>query len=167
MNKIRSWAIALLLAAPVCAAAQPPDTLRGVVLKVKDGDTFTIAVNDSQTTTVRLVNVDAPESKQPHGPEATRFLDSLLTGKTVAVLWRTWDKYDRTLGVVMLDALDVNAELVKRGHAWVYREDGRTDPTDSDAKILTLEAEARKKKIGLWAHPNPVNPHLFRHPEKR
>src|SRR5690606_20633433 len=43
--------------------------------------------------------------------------------------------------------VDVNAEMVRQGAAWVYRQYNR------DKSLLSLEAEARQAKRGLWALP--------------
>jgi len=57
------------------------------------------------------------------------------------------DRYGRTVGRVYVGNLDVNAELVKQGAAWVYRQFAR------DRSLLTLEAEAKAAKRGLWGLP--------------
>src|SRR3954453_8529377 len=43
--------------------------------------------------------------------------------------------------------MDVNAELVRQGAAWVYRKYSR------DPLLLLLEQEARSARRGLWALP--------------
>ena len=55
------------------------------------------------------------------------------------------DRYGRTVGRVYVGDLDVNAEMVKRGAAWVYRDYAK-DPS-------RLENEAKAAKRGLWALP--------------
>jgi len=57
------------------------------------------------------------------------------------------DKYGRTVGRVYVGSLDVNAELVKQGAAWVYRQYLK------DQSLLALEEQARAAKIGLWGLP--------------
>lgn len=57
------------------------------------------------------------------------------------------DKYGRTVGRVYVGSLDVNAELVKRGAAWVYRQ------YSSDPSLITLEQQAKAARRGLWALP--------------
>ena len=46
-----------------------------------------------------------------------------------------------------LDGLDVNAELVKRGAAWVYRRYA------TEAAWCAYEKQARDRDLGLWALP--------------
>ena len=47
----------------------------------------------------------------------------------------------------MRGTVDVNAEMVRRGAAWVYRRQSR------DPALLRLEEEARAARRGLWALP--------------
>jgi endonuclease YncB( thermonuclease family) len=49
-------------------------------------------------------------------------------------------------------SLDVNAEQVKRGMAWVYRKYAR------DQALFALEQEAKSAKRGLWADPHAIPP---------
>lgn len=57
------------------------------------------------------------------------------------------DRYGRVVGRVYRGGLDVNAELVKQGAAWVYRNYAK------DQRLFTLEDEARAARRGLWALP--------------
>jgi endonuclease YncB( thermonuclease family) len=51
------------------------------------------------------------------------------------------------VGRAYTDALNVNAEMVRQGAAWVYRKYNR------DPSLLLLEREARSARRGLWALP--------------
>ena len=63
------------------------------------------------------------------------------------------DQYGRTLGRVYVGAVDANAEMVRSGNAWAYRQ------YLTDASLLTLEQEAKNAKRGLWALPaNQISP---------
>lgn len=57
------------------------------------------------------------------------------------------DKYGRTVGRVYVGATDVNAEMIRQGAAWAYRQYLK------DQSLLRLEAEAKAAKRGLWALP--------------
>jgi hypothetical protein len=54
-------------------------------------------------------------------------------------------------------SLDINAEQVKRGMAWVYRKYAR------DQALYALERQARGAKRGLWADPHAIPPCESRH----
>ncbi len=96
----------------------------GTVVRVIDGDTLVINFDGSDQT-VRLLNVDTPETKHPDkpveclGPEATEKLEALVPPGTEVALdfdvERT-DQYDRILAAVFLENLTlVNAELARTG----------------------------------------------------
>ena len=68
----------------------------------------------------------------------------------------TIDRYGRTVGVVFVDGQNINAELVKQGMAWVYRE------YNKDRALDELESKAREKKLGLWLDKKPIPPWEWR-----
>ena len=126
------------------------------VVGIADGDTFS-CLSGKQSTTVRLYGIDAPEKKQAYGKTAKQYLSSRIYHKTVTVTSHGQDRYDRTLGLVVVDGQVVNREMVAAGYAWVYRQ--YTD----DADLLRAEVSARTAKVGLWAAPHPIKPADFRH----
>lgn len=135
----------LLLTTPLLATE-----LTGKVVGVHDGDTLSLLISDGASfrqVKVRLAEIDTPESKQPYGQHAKQALSDLTFGKQVRVVVQDTDKYGRTVGRVYVGGLDVNAELVKRGAAWVYRQYSR------DPSLLVLEQQARAAKRGLWGLP--------------
>lgn len=108
---------------------------------------------------VRLAEIDSPEGSQPYGSQARRELAGLVSRKYVRLEPQGTDKYGRTLARVYVGAVDVNAEMVRRGAAWAYREYLR------DQELLTFEKAARAEKRGLWALPasERVPPWTWRH----
>ena len=56
--------------------------------------------------------------------------------------------------------LDINAELVRQGYAWVYRTYAKRQ------MLYEIEREARGAQRGLWADGNPVPPWEWRHTQK-
>jgi endonuclease YncB( thermonuclease family) len=135
------------------------EELRGRVVGVHDGDTLTLLTPERRQVRVRLHGIDAPESRQPYGARAQQELSSLAFRQTVRVVVADTDRYGRTVGRVWAGAVDVNAELVRRGAAWVYRQYNR------DPALPPLEAEARQARRGLWALPasEQVPPWAWRH----
>ena len=130
-------------------------TLVGRVVKIADGDTLTIVIDDRQEK-IRLSDIDTPERKQPYGTRAKQALAELTFGKTVTVSTTTRDRYGRVIGHITADGVDVNAELVRLGFAWVYRRYSK------DAELLHLEEIARDEGLGLWADSNPIPPWEWR-----
>ena len=132
------------------------ETLEGKVVKIADGDTLTILTSTNQQVKVRLAGIDTPERKQPFGNRAKQALSSLAFQKQALVEIETKDRYGRTVGVVFVDGLNVNHELVKQGIAWVYRK------YTSDKRLYALESEAKQSKRGLWLQENPIPPWEWR-----
>ena len=96
---------------------------------------------------IRLAEIDTPERRQPYGSKARQALADLTFQKDVAVLYVDTDRYGRTIGRIYVGEVDVSAELVHSGAAWVYRQYS-TDPS-----LLDLEKEAKAAKRGLWGLP--------------
>ena len=139
------WIWVLSLLRVITGLPVSAETLTGQVVGVHDGDTLTLRVVGNQPVKVRLAGLDAPELDQTYGQKAKRALSALAFGKEARVESPESDKYGRTLGTVFVGAVNVNAELVKRGAAWVYR--AYPFPPELEA----LETQARAAKRGLWA----------------
>jgi len=129
---------------PISATAQEHI---GQVVGISDGDTLTILDNRKQQIKVRLAEIDTPESSQPYGKRAKQVLSGLVHGKTVTVKVQDIDRYGRTVGRVYVGDIDVNAEMVKLGAAWVYRKYAK------DQGLYALENQAKQNKAGLWSLP--------------
>lgn len=127
------------------------------VKKVVDGDTFWADDGTSKGVKIRLIGVDAPESRKSFkkevgyfGKEAKAYLTSLLTGNSVRLEYdvNRIDQYGRTLAYVYLqDGTFVNADLVRNGYAMVMTVPPNVKFADYFVK---LQQEAREHKRGLW-----------------
>jgi len=122
------------------------DTLTGRVISIADGDTVTI-VNNKHQTKIRLAEIDTPEKNQPYGKKAKKALSDFIFNKKVEVEVVTIDRYGRTVGKIFLDKQNINKEMVKAGHAWVYVKYAK------DKTLFTLEKNAKENQLGLWALP--------------
>lgn len=121
--------------------------LRGRVVGITDGDTLTLLSTRREEIRIRLSDIDTPERGQPYGDRARQSLSDLAFGRDARIEVRDTDRYGRTVGRVFVGMVDVNAELVRRGSAWVFRRYSN-DPT-----LLRLEADARSARRGLWGLP--------------
>ncbi|TWI55458.1 endonuclease YncB(thermonuclease family) [Pseudomonas duriflava] len=142
----RLIATAALILVPWLASAQN-QTLECRVVGVHDGDTLTCLTAQKKQLKVRLGEIDTPETKQPYGTRAQQSLSALVFGKDVRLTVQDTDRYGRKVARVYQGKTDVNAEQVKSGSAWVYRQYLK------DKSLLNLEAEAKAAKRGLWALP--------------
>ena len=124
----------------------PQPVLVGYVTKVTDGDTIKVQLS-SGPITVRFDSIDAPESDQPWGGEATAALSGRLSGQEVALDVVSQDRYERLVAVVYLGDENINGWMVKQGHAWAYRD------YLNDSRYCAWEGVARASGVGLWGLP--------------
>ncbi|MGI4323041.1 thermonuclease family protein [Klebsiella pneumoniae] len=143
------------------------NNLVGKVTRVIDGDTIEVKTLPEKILVyeipirVRLINIDAPEKKQPFGRWSTNQLKALLAGQSVTVSYTQTDRYGRVLGrVVTANGTEANRQQVLKGAAWVY------DKYNTDNSLPALQREAQTQKRGLWADSNPVPPWEWRHKNK-
>ncbi|EGK3594739.1 MULTISPECIES: thermonuclease family protein [Enterobacteriaceae] len=135
--------------------------IEGNVVRVLDGDTIEV-LQDRTPVRIRLINIDAPEKKQPFGRWSTNQLKSLIAGQPVTVTYTQTDRYGRVLGrVVTTNGIEANRYMVQNGAAWVY------DQYNTDPSLPALQREARAQKRGLWADSQPVPPWEWRHRENK
>jgi len=144
--------VALIAAAHSATAAD----LSGIVTEAHDGNTLTL-VNWQHTYRIRLVDIDAPELKQPFGTESRASLFHMCVLKKATAETAGEDRYGRTLARVSCAGVDANAEQVRRGWAWVFE---RYAPRHSP--LYGVQAEARAGRRGLWEGSNPVPPWEWR-----
>jgi endonuclease YncB( thermonuclease family) len=115
--------------------------------RVVDGDTL-----DVDGVTYRLHGIDVPEAGQscaeggggnwPCGKKATSALEEMVLGKDVACDDRGSDGYGRTIGVCFVGDVEVNAAMVRSGHAWSFRKYAHDyDP---------IEDRAHSAHVGAW-----------------
>lgn len=121
------------------------------VKRVIDGDT----VVSSSGERIRLAYEDAPEISQFYGKESKMYLSGLILNKTVLVKRKGKGKYKRTIGIIYLNGLNVNEQMIKAGMCWVYKK-------YNPEYLYNEELIARSKRLGLWKYNNPMPPCLFR-----
>ena len=101
-------------------------------VKVRDGDTFVININNTYDVfgseiAVRIRGIDTPEKNDERenirkiALEAHRELQKLLTsGKKIELYNLGRDKYFRLLASVKVDNIDIGEYLIKKGLAKKY-----------------------------------------------
>ena len=144
----------LWLANPLAINAPNANDLLPVV-QVYDGDTIVILL-DGQRESVRLIGIDTPEVETPYtreecyGKQSSEFTKTLLLGKNVRLLPDSVgddrDKYKRLLRYVHLNGVDINAQLISEGYAYLLD----TFPFSRANKYRVLEEAARENTVGLW-----------------
>lgn len=127
------------------------------VTKILDGDTFWAEDESDKGIKIRLIGVDAPESRNVFkkkkgyfGEEAKAYLSNMFEGQSVRLEYDvdSLDQYGRTLAYVYLtDGTFVNADLVKNGYAKVMTVPPNVKYAD---EFVNYQQEARENNRGLW-----------------
>ena len=137
---------------------------QAVVVRVVDGDTFEASI-DGEQKTVRLLNVDTPETKDPNapvecmGPEATKALEQLLpvgSKVTLELDKEPLDRYGRTLaGVFDSSGKLVNAEVARMGFGVpvLFEPNRKFYPP-----VVAAFEDARMRGVGLNSAEIPCLP---------
>jgi Micrococcal nuclease (thermonuclease) homologs len=146
----------------VAHAAVETSEFVGKVVGVSDGDTIKV-MKDGKVVKVRLAEIDCPEKHQDFGMAAKKFTSDMVFGKDVTVLGFNSDQYGRLIAHVVIADKNLNAELIKAGMAWHYKQYSKVHFVD----FAKMEQDARDKKIGLWSVSNPVAPWEFRREKKK
>lgn len=192
-NKMKNTIVLLLLLACVsCSYFKPKDSdtseevqeelhsnpdstkyrlkVQGKVIEITDGDTFKLLNDKQEQVKIRLHEIDAPETdeNQRYSAQARTALSDLIHGKTVFVYHKIGirgNSWNRTIGVVFLDSLNINREMVRLGYAWHSKKHCYGYTLDS-LEMDSIETAARINKRGLWHDDNPVPPWIKRDEEK-
>jgi endonuclease YncB( thermonuclease family) len=151
MNKKLTLSICAV-ACYVCVPAIALADVHGVVVDVPSGDTVTISAA-GHSFRLQLSKVDAPHPEQPYGVEAWQSLAQLCQGKHASIDELVLRRERRILARVRCAGIDVNAEQVRRGLAWVVSGDA-----EAGSPLYELERQARAAPRGLWAQAQPVPP---------
>jgi len=168
MNRLLCRAVFVFLL--VCPRLALGD-IAGVVVAVTDGDTIKVLDSGNTQYKVRLTGIDAPEKGQPFGNVSREHLATLVAGKEVVVESEKNDRYGRALGKVWVQpadcpncgkTLDANHAQLLAGMAWCYRYYAKEQSPEDQGRYESSEDEARARKWGLWADPNPINPYEWR-----
>ena len=88
-----------------------------------DGDTCTTTSGEK----IRLACIDTPEIRGPRAnPEPAKaardFLNSNVAGKEVSIRRITKDRYERTVGELVKDGVNIQKLMVSKGYARIYKK---------------------------------------------
>lgn len=114
----------------------------------------------SQTLSVRLNGVDAPEMAhfgkpaQEYSDEALDWLRKYILGRRVRILPLAKDQYQRTVCEAKVwkwtGRKNISEEMLRNGWATIYEAKSGAQFNGHKAKFLGLEAEAKKKRKGIF-----------------
>jgi micrococcal nuclease len=126
------------------------------VTRVFDGDTIEARFPDGHVEIVRYVGINGPEvhrperGEDPGAREAWAANRAMVEGRSVELSFdaKTRDRFGRLLAYVWAAGTQVNAELVRLGHAVVV---DYPEPVRFAARFRDLERQAQDAGRGLWA----------------
>jgi len=139
-------------------SGKEPESKYYQVIRVIDGDTFRVDDGSEKGMAVRLIGIDAPETRRTRrkevgffAEESGEYLSSLILGKSVRLEFDvdTFDHYHRVLAYVFLrDGTFLNARLLREGYAVVLTVPPNVRYAE---QFVKLARRAREKGRGLWA----------------
>lgn len=125
-------------------------------VKIIDGDSIEIGMRR-----IRLMGIDAPEYQQycknknnkkyPCGKDALNYLKNIIGNIPIKCTIHEKDKYNRDLCTCYVNNKNINAEMIRAGHAIVYMGNQYTSE----------QAEAKRFQRGIW-QGRFMHPRLFR-----
>ncbi len=129
-----------------------PASAEHQVTSIVDGDTLHVRVG-GQDATVRVVGIDAPETSECWGAQATEAAAALLTGTRVQLIadpsQADTDRYGRLLRYVLLpDGTDLGTRMITDGNAYEYTYDA---PYDNQDAYRSAQAASEADGRGLWS----------------
>ena len=93
-----------------------------IIKSCYDGDTCTTIDGEK----IRLACIDTPEIKGKKADpipakEARDFLNNLLSNKKVSIRRVTYDRYNRTVGELFINGINVQELIVQKGYGKIYK----------------------------------------------
>jgi len=126
------------------------------VTRVHDGQTIR-AEGHGVEIVVRLAGIETQgplENAEEAGPslalEAKSYLAEMTLNKVIGIEGHGLDESNRVLGVLFIDRLNVNLEMIRAGYATVYQG----DPPHPLYLLPYVKAEeiAKRARKGIWSN---------------
>jgi endonuclease YncB( thermonuclease family) len=143
-------------AAPTAPGLPPPSTF--AVSSITDGDTLRFSPALEGTTTLRMLNIDAPESAQAPWEEAASTALFQLAPPSTELTIETdqvrLDSFGRVLGhVFRRNGLNLNREQLRGGHAVLFVIWPNISRYE-DYRAAQIEAQTSQR--GIWDPARPL-----------
>jgi micrococcal nuclease len=125
------------------------------VTRVHDGQTIR-AEGHGIEIIVRLAGIDAPDapeegglSDHPFALKAKSHLAEMILNKDVEIEGHGIDEGNRVIGVIYVNGVNVNLDMIKAGYAEIYRG----DPPHPLYLLPYVKAEesAKRARRGIWS----------------
>lgn len=148
------------------------EIVKGIVIKVRDGDTVQLLTYAGRRIEVRLNAIDAPEKAsesmpgQPHAERARAHLSQLAAKRRATLSQTTMDRYGRHVGLLSVESaqgrVDAGLWQIQSGMAWVHTRYLGELPVKLRQSYLDAEGQARSERRGLWRDRKSIPPWEWR-----
>ncbi len=126
---------------------EPPPPASARVVRVYDGDTFTL--DNGERVRLRSVNTTELRPREAFGEEARAAAAAFILGRTVDLSYgqTVRDGYGRLVAGVSVEGRSLELELLGRGLGHVFL----LPPVEGDpAPLFEAQRAARAARLGLW-----------------
>ena len=126
------------------------------IIKHCDGDTSWVKPLFGRKFKVRYAVIDANESRQAGGKEATQYLNRILPiGSRVAIVPTSKHKsYDRdVIGTVYHNFININLAMLEAGYAVIDNRYLGTIPRPMQKRYIKAQDRAKAHRLGRWGNP--------------
>lgn len=135
----------------------------GKIIKVYDGETLWVELENGDIDSVKLWGIDAPELNQKFGFASKEHLATQIHRK-VQLKYKNRDRQNYMQAIVSYttkngEEVNLNNTMVEEGYAW------KNKYTD-EKELEKLQRKAEKNKVGLWKTANPIAPWDWRESHK-
>lgn len=139
-----------------------PWHFRARVTYVCDGDSIWVRTWYGQRLKLRLLGIDAPETKQPSGKSSRDCLNWLIGGRSVEVVAVNRDVYSRLVCAISYKGQDICLRMIEEGMAWPYFQYMRQLTPQQRHVYREAYELAKREQRGLWRGKNPEMPWEWR-----
>ena len=159
MQRLRSiLAIPLIPVSLLTPSTEAATVVSVDVIRVIDGDTLVVTVDDSQRK-LRLLGIDAPKYDQDGGMAAVDHLKWIVGKSAIMRDSGLRDRHGTILGSLAVEGTDVELNLVENGWAWRSVSREIVDlPADWSHVYQVAENVAKHERLGQWASERSIPP---------
>ncbi len=123
--------------------------LSGKVIKIVDGDTYDLLLDNLTTKRIRMEGIDAPEKGMPFYQAAKNNLGKLCFGQVVKIEQTNTDKYGRAIAKTYLaNGNELGLLMVEAGFAKATNNpDFKPEKAKIEKKVMKLKSNDGKSKV--------------------
>jgi endonuclease YncB( thermonuclease family) len=118
------------------------------VFAVHSGDQITLSSSSDQFHKIQLLGIKSPLANTYQGRLSRKYLQMLLAGRFVTIVYNTLTPQGVILGQVLHGGVDMNQRMIEAGKARFTNHSGM-DQQMID-RYVALQELSRQKGLGMW-----------------